>query len=58
MAPTTPSHLTHDELGTPSQLRADCAAVGLAVESRFSSYDVRPFTDASDYAVHVLRHAV
>jgi hypothetical protein len=28
MAPTTPSHLTHDELGTPSQLRADCAAVG------------------------------
>jgi len=37
---------------------ADCAAVGLAVESRFSSYDVRPFTDASDYAVHVLRHAV
>jgi hypothetical protein len=28
MAPTTPSHLTHDELGTPSQLREDCAAVG------------------------------
>ena len=28
MAPTTPSHLTHDELGSPSQLRADCAAVG------------------------------
>jgi hypothetical protein len=24
----SPSHLTHDELGTPSQLREDCAAVG------------------------------
>jgi hypothetical protein len=31
MAPTTPSHLTHDELGTPSQLREDCAAVGHAL---------------------------
>lgn len=34
----------------------DCAAVGLAVESRFSSYDLRPFTVDSTYAVHVLRH--
>ena len=24
----SPAHLTHDELGTPSQLREDCAAVG------------------------------
>jgi len=34
---------------------ADCAAVGLEVESRFSSYDLQPFTDASTYGVHVLR---
>jgi hypothetical protein len=36
---------------------ADCASVGLAVESRYASYDLKPFTDASAYAVHVLRHA-
>jgi SAM-dependent methyltransferase len=35
----------------------DCASVGLAVESRFASYDLRPFTDGSTYVVHVLRHA-
>jgi SAM-dependent methyltransferase len=35
----------------------DCAAVGLEVESRHASYDLLPFTDASDYAVHVLRPA-
>jgi SAM-dependent methyltransferase len=34
---------------------ADCAAAGLRVESRFSSYDLLPFTDDSDYVVHVLR---
>jgi hypothetical protein len=28
MATSSHSHLTHDELGTPSQLREDCAAVG------------------------------
>jgi 2-polyprenyl-3-methyl-5-hydroxy-6-metoxy-1,4-benzoquinol methylase len=33
----------------------DCTAVGLEIESRFSSYDLRPFTDDSTYAVHVLR---
>jgi SAM-dependent methyltransferase len=33
----------------------DCAAAGLEVESRFASYDLRPFTDDSTYAVHVLR---
>lgn len=33
----------------------DCAATGLEVESRFSTYDLRPFTDESTYAVHVLR---
>jgi len=32
----------------------DCSAVGLEVESRFASYDLRPFTDDSTYAVHVL----
>jgi SAM-dependent methyltransferase len=35
----------------------DCGSVGLAVESRFASYDLRPFTDGSTYVVHVLRHA-
>ena len=36
---------------------ADCEAVGLQVEARFSSYDLQPFTAASDYVVHVLRSA-
>jgi len=36
---------------------ADCEAVGLQVEARFSSYDLQPFTDDSDYVVHVLRSA-
>ena len=35
----------------------DCAAVGLAVESRFASYDLQRFTEASTYAVHVLRRS-
>lgn len=35
----------------------DAAAAGLEVESRFATYDLRPFTDQSTYAVHVLRHA-
>jgi SAM-dependent methyltransferase len=39
------------------EFAADCHAAGLAVESRFESYDLRPFTDDSDYVVHVLRHA-
>jgi SAM-dependent methyltransferase len=39
------------------EFAADCAAVGLAVESRFASYDLRPFVDGGDYAVHVLRRA-
>lgn len=33
----------------------DCAAAGLALESRFEGYDLRPFTASSEYAVHVLR---
>jgi SAM-dependent methyltransferase len=36
---------------------ADAGGVGLRVESRHASYDLAPFTDASTYAVHVLRHA-
>jgi len=36
---------------------ADCTAVGLEVEHRFGTYDLRPFTDDSAYVVHVLRHA-
>jgi SAM-dependent methyltransferase len=39
------------------EFAADCDAVGLVIESRFASYDVRPFTDESDYVVHVLRRA-
>ncbi len=35
----------------------DCAAVGLEVESRFASYDLQRFTEASTYAVHVLRRS-
>jgi SAM-dependent methyltransferase len=35
----------------------DCAAAGLEVESRFASYDLRPFADDGDYVVHVLRPA-
>jgi SAM-dependent methyltransferase len=40
-----------------AEFEADAAAVGLAVESRHASYDLAPFTDASTYAVNVLRHA-
>ena len=36
---------------------ADSESVGLQVEARFSSYDLQPFTDDSDYVVHVLRRA-
>jgi 2-polyprenyl-3-methyl-5-hydroxy-6-metoxy-1,4-benzoquinol methylase len=36
---------------------ADAEAAGLAVEHRFSSYDLQPFTEDSTYVVHVLRHA-
>ena len=36
---------------------ADAASVGLTVESRHASYDLRPFTDTSTYVVHILRHA-
>ena len=35
----------------------DCAAAGLAVEARYASYDLAPFTEDGDYVVHVLRHA-
>jgi SAM-dependent methyltransferase len=37
------------------EFAADCAAVGLEVEHRFAGYDLRPFTEDGDYAVHVLR---
>jgi SAM-dependent methyltransferase len=36
---------------------ADSAAAGLEVESRFASFDLRPFDRHSDFAVHVLRAA-
>jgi hypothetical protein len=39
-----------------AEFAADAASVGLTVESRHASYDLRPFTDTSTYAVHVLRH--
>jgi SAM-dependent methyltransferase len=34
---------------------ADCAAAGLEVLHRFATYDLQPFTDDSEYVVHVLR---
>jgi SAM-dependent methyltransferase len=40
-----------------AEFDADCAAVGLAVESRFASFDLRPFSDDSAFVVHVLRLA-
>jgi 2-polyprenyl-3-methyl-5-hydroxy-6-metoxy-1,4-benzoquinol methylase len=36
---------------------ADAAAVGLALVHRFATYDLQPFGEGSDYAVHVLRRA-
>jgi SAM-dependent methyltransferase len=36
---------------------ADAASAGLVVESRHASYDLRPFTETSTYAVHILRPA-
>jgi SAM-dependent methyltransferase len=39
------------------EFAADAASVGLEIESRFATYDLRPFGDRSTYAVHVLRHA-
>jgi len=37
------------------ELVADCVSAGLEAEARFASYDLRPFTDDSEYVVHVLR---
>jgi SAM-dependent methyltransferase len=45
-------------LGRPyglAELDRDAAAAGLTVESRFATWDVRPWTPSSDYAVTVLR---
>jgi SAM-dependent methyltransferase len=36
---------------------ADCTGAGLEVVHRFATYDLQPFADGGDYAVHVLRHA-
>ncbi len=36
---------------------ADYESVGLALEHRFAAYDLRPFSDDSEYVVHVLRRA-
>jgi SAM-dependent methyltransferase len=33
----------------------DYESVGLEMEHRFATYDLQPFTDESDYVVHVLR---
>ncbi|TAM92179.1 MAG: class I SAM-dependent methyltransferase [Jatrophihabitans sp.] len=38
-----------------AEFTADVEAVGLVVESRYRSYDLRPFAPDGDYAVHVLR---
>lgn len=34
----------------------DCAAVGLVLEQRFATWDLRPWTGTADWAVSVLRH--
>jgi hypothetical protein len=39
------------------EFAGDCAAVGLEVEHRFASYDLQPFSDTSDYVIHVLRRS-
>jgi hypothetical protein len=61
MASTTPSHLTHDELGTPSQLRADCAAVGRNLRlERVARAAVAgpPSLDYDDYPREVLKRDI
>lgn len=40
-----------------TEFLADAEAAGLVVESRFGSYDLRPFDPDGDYVVHVLRPA-
>lgn len=40
-----------------AEFTADAEAAGLAVESRYGSYDLRPFDPDGDYVVHVLRRA-
>jgi SAM-dependent methyltransferase len=40
-----------------AEFDADCAAAGLEVGHRFATFDLRPFTDDSTFAVNVLRHA-
>jgi SAM-dependent methyltransferase len=39
------------------EFAADAATAGLVVESRFASFDLRPFDRDSEFAVHVLRTA-
>jgi SAM-dependent methyltransferase len=38
-----------------TEFAADAEAAGLVIESRFASYDLEPFGDDSEFAVHVLR---
>lgn len=40
---------------TVSAFDADCSAVGLAVEHRFATWDLRPWRDNAEWAVTVLR---
>ena len=37
------------------EFAADVAAAGLAVESRYATFDLRPFDPDGDFAVWVLR---
>ena len=39
------------------ELAADVAAAGLAVESRYATFDLRPFDPSGDFAVHILTRA-
>ena len=40
------------------EFAADVAAAGLAVESRYATFDLRPFDPAGDFAVWVLRRGL
>jgi len=42
---------------SPQQFADDAAGVGLAIESRFATYDLLPFDPGGTYVVNVLRRA-
>ena len=40
---------------SPDAFDADCARAGLTVESRFATWDLRPWRDSGAFAVTILR---